>query len=74
MKLSNVFVSPVVSRNIREELAAFGLNRTRILASQLINHLTLTIDDVFEFRYVITEVFDFLSHANARVRYVVALA
>ena len=67
MKLGNVFVSPVVSRNIREEFVALRLNRARILTGQLINHLTLTIDDVFEFRYVITEVFDFLSHANTRL-------
>ena len=31
MKLGNVFVSPVVSRNIREEFVALRLNRARIL-------------------------------------------
>ena len=74
MKFRNVFVCPVVGRNIREEFAALRFNRTRILAGQLIDHLTLTIDDVFQFSHVITEVFDFLSHADARIRYVVALA
>ena len=74
MEGRDVFVSPVISRDIGEEVVALVLNAAGIHTCQFVDEGTLAMDDVIQFGHIFAQVLNFLGHGHARRGDMVALA
>ena len=73
-QFGDVFISPVVGRNIGEQIISLILDHTGVGTRQFVNEGTLTVDDGVQVGHILAQVLDFLGHGYAGRGNMVTLA